>query len=39
MNDPNADRTIRDPEFDATALGWAEYGAQEEVAAYLRSLG
>lgn len=33
-----ADPTIRDPEFDATALGWAEYAAQDEVAAYLRSL-
>ncbi len=32
--DPNA----RDPNYDATPLGWAEYNRQDEVAEYLRSL-
>lgn len=30
---------IRDTTFDATALGWAQYGGKVEVAAYLESIG
>jgi hypothetical protein len=30
------DAEIRDPTFDGTPLGWAEYNGQTEVAAYLR---
>jgi ankyrin repeat protein len=30
---------IRDTIYDGTALGWAEYGSQPEIAAYLRSHG
>ncbi len=33
-----ADPDARDPDHDATPLGWAEYNRQEEVAAFLRSL-
>ncbi|MEU8400951.1 ankyrin repeat domain-containing protein [Nonomuraea sp. NPDC048892] len=31
-----ADVTIKDSRYDATPLGWAEYGGKERVAAYLR---
>jgi ankyrin repeat protein len=33
-----ADISIRDEEFNATALGWAEYNEQKEVAEFLRSM-
>ncbi|WP_405674681.1 hypothetical protein OG292_02335 [Streptomyces sp. NBC_01511] len=33
-----ADPTVKDTEHDATALGWAEYGDNHRVAAYLRDL-
>ena len=32
------DRTIVDHRFESTALGWAQFNGQEEVAAYLASL-
>ena len=32
--DPN----LRDPNHDATPLGWAEYNGQTEVARYLETL-
>ncbi len=31
-----ADPSIRDEEFDATPLGWAEYGQHTEVVEYLK---
>ncbi len=31
-----ADPVIRDTEFDATPLGWAEYGGHDEVAEFLK---
>ncbi|MET9018578.1 ankyrin repeat domain-containing protein [Actinopolymorpha sp. NPDC004070] len=34
-----ADHGLRDASFDATPLGWAEHGGNEETAAYLRRLG
>ena len=33
-----ADPSIRDEEFNATPLGWAEYGEREEVAEFLKSI-
>ncbi|MFF3443314.1 ankyrin repeat domain-containing protein [Streptosporangium sp. NPDC002721] len=33
-----ADPSVRDTEFGATPLGWAEHGGRHEVAAYLASL-
>jgi ankyrin repeat protein len=33
-----ADPSVRDEEFNATPLGWAEYGERKEVAEFLRSL-
>ena len=33
-----ADPTIRDTEFNATPLGWAEYGEKHEVAEFLKTL-
>jgi ankyrin repeat protein len=33
-----ADPSVRDEEFNATPLGWAEYGERNEVAEFLRSI-
>jgi hypothetical protein len=33
-----ADPSVRDEEFNATPLGWAEYGERKEVADFLRSI-
>jgi ankyrin repeat protein len=33
-----ADPSVRDEEFNATPLGWAEYGERKEVAEFLRSI-
>jgi ankyrin repeat protein len=33
-----ADPSIRDEEFNATPLGWAEYGERKEVAEFLKSI-
>jgi ankyrin repeat protein len=33
-----ADPCVRDEEFNATPLGWAEYGERNEVAEFLRSI-
>jgi hypothetical protein len=33
-----ADTTVKDPQFDATPLGWAEFFGQREVVAYLSAL-
>ena len=33
-----ADPSVRDEEFNATPLGWAEYGERNEVAEFLRSV-
>ena len=33
-----ADLTARDPQYDATPLGWAEFFEQPDAAAYLRGL-
>jgi ankyrin repeat protein len=33
-----ADPTVRDPNYNATPLGWAEYNGQQEVVDYLASL-
>ena len=33
-----ADLSVRDEEFNATPLGWAEYGERNEVAEFLRSI-
>jgi ankyrin repeat protein len=33
-----ADPAIRDEEFNATPLGWAQYGEREEVAEFLKSV-
>jgi hypothetical protein len=33
-----ADPSVRDEEFNATPLGWAEFGERSEVAEFLRSI-
>jgi ankyrin repeat protein len=33
-----ADPSVRDEEFNATPLGWADYGEREEVVDYLKSI-
>jgi len=37
--DAGADPGIRDDKYDATALGWAEYCGQPEIADLLRGRG
>jgi hypothetical protein len=39
LTEAGADLTRRDTIYDATPLGWAEYGKQDEIAAYLRGVG